>query len=124
MAKPKIDAEIALHEFSVRYRAALAKQPGVADHIMGAVKGAVREQYERQRRVSPGWGIEEPKIEAPKIEAPAIDAPKITAPTAEAFKVEAPAIEEPKIAAPKIERPKIQAPRIEPPKIEGPEPEI
>ncbi len=100
MAKPNIDAEIALHEFSVRYRAALAKRPGVADHIMGNVKNAVREQYEKER----AFGIQAPTIERPKIEEPRI--------------------QEPRIEAPKIERPKIQAPKIEPPRIEGPEPEI
>jgi len=89
MAKLSLNAEFALHEFSVRYRAALAKQPAVADHVMGQVKDAVREQYEQERQ-SRGPAIESPAIEAPKIEAPSVEEAKIEAPKIEPPKIEGP----------------------------------
>ena len=41
--------QLALHEFSVRYRAALAKQHMTPEQSMDTVKDAVREQYEQEQ---------------------------------------------------------------------------
>ena len=40
---------LALHEFSVRYRAALAKQQQTPEQSLDTVRAAVREQYEQER---------------------------------------------------------------------------
>ena len=105
MSKLSLDAEFALHEFSVRYRAELDRRFEVTIEMMRGVNDAVRDQYglEQQAKASPG--IEAPAIEAPKIEAPHIDAPK-------------------------IEGEEIRGPKIEPPQhirqreMGGPEPDI
>jgi hypothetical protein len=41
--------QIALHEFSVRYRAALTKEHGTPEQSLDTVRDAVREQYEQER---------------------------------------------------------------------------
>jgi hypothetical protein len=40
--------QLALHEFSVRYRAALAKQHQTPEQSLDTVRDAVREQYEQE----------------------------------------------------------------------------
>ena len=40
---------MALHEFSVRYRAALAKQHQTPEQSLDTVRDAVREQYEQEQ---------------------------------------------------------------------------
>ncbi len=49
MAELSQREQIALHEFSVRYRAALAKQHQTPEQSLGIVKDAVREQYEQEQ---------------------------------------------------------------------------
>ena len=41
--------QLALHEFSVRYRAALAKQHQTPEQSLDTVRDAVREQYEQEQ---------------------------------------------------------------------------
>ena len=61
MAKLSIDAEIALHEFSVRYRAGLAQKHAESQQSgLDSFKGAVREQYEQEQQASHDKGIEPP----------------------------------------------------------------
>jgi hypothetical protein len=49
MAEPTPKEQIALHEFSVRYRAALAKQHPTTEQSLDTVRDAVREQFEQER---------------------------------------------------------------------------
>jgi hypothetical protein len=49
MAEPSQREQLALHEFSVRYRAALAKQHPTTEQSLETVRGAVREQFEQER---------------------------------------------------------------------------
>ena len=52
--------QLALHEFSVRYRAGLAKQHGTPEQSLDTVRDAVREQYEQERAESRDQTIEPP----------------------------------------------------------------
>lgn len=81
MEQKKLDAEFALHEFSVRYRAALAKQYAQAEKDFYGIREAVREQHLQDQR--PHHGIEAPKIEPPEIRDSGIEAPKIEEPKIE-----------------------------------------
>ncbi len=94
MNKKKLDAEFALHEFSVRYRAALAKQYALTEENLRGIRQVVREQHIQDPR--PTHGIE--------------------APTIESLKIEPPQRGDTGIEPPKIQEPKIEGPRIEPPK--------
>ena len=48
MAEISQKDQLALHEFSVRYRAALAQRHLTQEQSMDTVKDAVREQYEQE----------------------------------------------------------------------------
>lgn len=56
MAKPSIDAEFALHEFSLRYRAALAQTGGA--NALQSFLGTVKEQFAQEQQAH--QGIEPP----------------------------------------------------------------
>ena len=60
MAKPSIDAEFALHEFSVRYRAGLALKQADWEKSLETIRGAVREQYEHEQEARHDQPIEPP----------------------------------------------------------------
>jgi len=49
MAEISQKDQLALHEFSVRYRAALAQRHLTQEQSMDTVKDAVREQYEQEQ---------------------------------------------------------------------------
>jgi len=49
MAELSQKDQLALHEFSVRYRAALAKQHQTPEQSLDTVRDAVREQYEQEQ---------------------------------------------------------------------------
>lgn len=49
MAELSQKDQLALHEFSVRYRAALTKQHQMPEQSLETVRDAVREQYEREQ---------------------------------------------------------------------------
>jgi hypothetical protein len=110
MPKLPLKDEFALHDFSVRYRAALAKRHELSAEFMGTIKGAVREQYELEQRSKQSPSLYGPALEAPKIEAPEIGGTSIE--------------------SPEIKGPKIEGPKIEPPKntrqkgMDDPEPEM
>ena len=53
--------QLALHEFSVRYRAALAKQHQTPEQSLDTVKDAVREQYEQEQDAKRDATIEPPE---------------------------------------------------------------
>ena len=84
MAKLPLNAEFALHEFSVRYRAVLAKRHELSTEALKGIREAVRNDYAQSWPGTFGpapeaprdFGIEAPKIEAPKIEPPEIGPPK------------------------------------------------
>ena len=48
MAEISQEDQLRLHEFSVRYRAALAKKYAAPENSLDTVKDAVREQYEQE----------------------------------------------------------------------------
>ena len=52
MAELSQREQLALHEFSVRYRAALAKQHQTPQQSMDTVRDAVRWQYEQEMQAS------------------------------------------------------------------------
>lgn len=60
MAKLPIDAEFALHEFSVRYRAGLAQKQADWEKSLGTVRGAVKEQYEQEQEAHRDQPVEPP----------------------------------------------------------------
>jgi hypothetical protein len=60
MAKLSIDAEFALHEFSVRYRAGLAQKQDDWENSLDTVRGAVREQFEQEKEAHQNQPIEPP----------------------------------------------------------------
>ena len=60
MAKLSTQEEIALHEFSVRYRAALAKKYPAPKSGIDTVRHAVREQYEHEQEAERTNAIEPP----------------------------------------------------------------
>ena len=49
MAELSQKDQLALHEFSVRYRAALAQKHQTPEQSLDTVRDAVREQYEQER---------------------------------------------------------------------------
>ena len=58
MAELSQKEQLALHEFSVRYRAALAKQHMAFDQSLETVRDAVREQYQQEKEAQRGPSIE------------------------------------------------------------------
>ena len=58
MAELSQREQLALHEFSVRYRAALAKQHQTPEQSFVIVKDAVREQYEQEQEAKHSKSIE------------------------------------------------------------------
>jgi hypothetical protein len=69
MAKPSIDAEFALHEFSVKYRAGLAKagSANALQSFLGGVKEdfAQEQQANRDQAIEPPAAANEHKMEDP-----------------------------------------------------------
>ena len=63
MAELPQKEQLALHEFSVRYRAALAKQHMTPEQSMDTVRDAVREQYEQEMQAKRSPTIEPPAPE-------------------------------------------------------------
>ena len=63
MAELSQKEQLALHEFSVRYRAALAKQHQTPEQSLETVKDAVREQYEQEMQTKRRPSIEPPTPE-------------------------------------------------------------
>ncbi len=74
MAEPSQKDQLALHEFSVRYRAALAKQHQTPEQSLDTVRDAVREQYEQERAERNSQTPEPPS--AAQERAPEPDAPE------------------------------------------------
>ena len=64
MAKLSIDAEFALHEFSVRYRAGLAQKQDDWEKSLSTVHGAVREQFAQEKEARQDQPIEPPSAGA------------------------------------------------------------
>ena len=60
MAELPQKEQLALHEFSVRYRAALAKQHQTPEQSLETVKDAVREQYEQEQDAKRSPSVEPP----------------------------------------------------------------
>ena len=60
MAELSPREQLALHEFSVRYRAVLAKKHPMPETDLDVVRDAVREQYTQERDVARGPEIESP----------------------------------------------------------------
>ena len=60
MAELSPEDQIALHEFSVRYRAALAKQHQTPEQSLETVRDAVREQYEQEQEMKRSPSVEPP----------------------------------------------------------------
>jgi hypothetical protein len=58
MAKMSIDAEFALHEFSVRYRASLAKDDSA--NALQAFLGGVKEQFAQEQAAQQQQAAESP----------------------------------------------------------------
>jgi hypothetical protein len=63
MAELTPKEQLALHEFSVRYRAALAKQHQTPEQSLDTVRDAVREQYEQEMKAKRSPSIEPPTQE-------------------------------------------------------------
>ena len=55
--------QLALHEFSVRYRAAYAQQHPILQQNLDTVTEAVRDQYEQEQNAKRGVSIEPPTPE-------------------------------------------------------------
>lgn len=55
--------QLALHEFSVRYRAAYAQQHPILQQNLDTVTEAVRDQYEQEQDAKRGKTIEPPTPE-------------------------------------------------------------
>jgi hypothetical protein len=60
MAELSQKEQLALHEFSVRYRAALAKEHPTSQQDLDTFKDAVREQYQQEQEAKHGPAIEPP----------------------------------------------------------------
>jgi hypothetical protein len=63
MAELSQKDQLALHEFSVRYHAALAKQHQTPEQSLETVRDAVREQYEQEQDAKRDVTIEPPAPE-------------------------------------------------------------
>ena len=60
MAEPSQRDQLALHEFSVRYRAAYAQQHPISQQNLDTVTEAVRDQYEQEQDAKRDKTIEPP----------------------------------------------------------------
>jgi hypothetical protein len=60
MAEISQEDQLRLHEFSVRYRAALAKKYPAPENSLDTVKDTVREQYEQEQDAKRDVTIEPP----------------------------------------------------------------
>jgi hypothetical protein len=60
MAELSQKDQLALHEFSVRYRAALAKKFPAPETSLDTVTQAVRDQYEQEQEAKRGPSVEPP----------------------------------------------------------------
>ncbi len=60
MAELSQKDQLALHEFSVRYRAAFAKENPTPEANIDTVKDAVREQYEQEQDAKRSPSVEPP----------------------------------------------------------------
>ena len=60
MAEISQEDQLRLHEFSVRYRAALAKKYPAPENSLDTVKDAVREQYEQEQDAKRSPSVEPP----------------------------------------------------------------
>ena len=58
MAEISQKEQLALHEFSVRYRAALAERHLTQEQSMDTVKDVVRDQYDQEMQVKRSSSIE------------------------------------------------------------------
>jgi hypothetical protein len=58
MAEISQEDQLRLHEFSVRYRAALAKKYPAPENSLDTVKDAVREQYEQEMEAKRSPSVE------------------------------------------------------------------
>jgi hypothetical protein len=58
MAEPSPRDQLELHEFSVRYRAALAQRHMTSEQSMDTVRDAVRQQYEQEKQAQRGPSVE------------------------------------------------------------------
>jgi len=58
MAELSQKEQLALHEFSVRYREALARQHQTPEQSLDIVRDAVREQYEQEMEAKRSISIE------------------------------------------------------------------
>jgi hypothetical protein len=63
MAELSQREQLALHEFSVRYREALAKKFPTPENSLEVVKDAVREQYEQEMQAKRSPSVEPPTPE-------------------------------------------------------------
>ncbi len=70
MAELSPEDQIALHEFSVRYRAALAKQHPLSDLQLESIQDAIRGDYEREQEASRNPSIKPPDREKEKEREP------------------------------------------------------
>ena len=61
MAEISQQDQLALHEFSVRYRAGFAQANPTPEQSFTTVKDAVREEYEREQDAKRGPAIEPPE---------------------------------------------------------------
>ena len=60
MAEISQKDQLALHEFSVRYRAGFAKAHPTPQESLDTVKDAVRDQYEQEQDAKRGQSVEPP----------------------------------------------------------------
>jgi hypothetical protein len=63
MAEISQKDQLALHEFSVRYRAAYAQEHPILQQSLDSVTEAVRDQYEQEQDAKRGKTIEPPTPE-------------------------------------------------------------
>jgi hypothetical protein len=63
MAEISQKDQLALHEFSVRYRAGFAKKHPTPQASLDTVKDAVREQYEQEQTIGRSPSVEPPSPE-------------------------------------------------------------
>jgi hypothetical protein len=63
MAEIPPEDQIALHEFSVRYRAAYAKSHPLSDLHLETIQDAIRGEYEKEQDAKRGPSIEPPTPE-------------------------------------------------------------
>jgi hypothetical protein len=70
MAELTPEDQLALHEFSVRYRAALAKQHPLSDLQLETIQDAIRSDWEKEQEASRNTSIEPPSRDKEKDREP------------------------------------------------------